>query len=132
MKYEYNDGGRSLYFRTIRKDYDVIRALSIVKDADYLETLRLCERITKSYLGDGILKRDLKKVMISFGGEWHPCMSAGTGCKVHLRKEELPNGRIICQLTKHYTAVINGVINDTFDPSRNGSRCIYGYWSFDY
>ncbi len=29
---------------------------------------------------------------------------------------------------RHYTAVIDGVINDTHDPSREGTRCVYGYW----
>jgi hypothetical protein len=24
--------------------------------------------------------------------------------------------------------VIDGVIHDTFDPSRGGTRCVYGYW----
>jgi hypothetical protein len=27
-------------------------------------------------------------------------------------------------------AVIDGVIHDTFNPSRGGSRCVYGYWVF--
>jgi len=25
-------------------------------------------------------------------------------------------------------AVIDGVINDTYDCSREGTRCVYGYW----
>lgn len=32
---------------------------------------------------------------------------------------------------KHVCAVINGVIHDTFDSSREGSRCVYGYWKFN-
>lgn len=28
----------------------------------------------------------------------------------------------------HYTAVIDGIIHDTHDCSRDGSRCVYGYW----
>jgi len=25
--------------------------------------------------------------------------------------------------------VVNGVIHDTYDDQRSGTRCVYGYWS---
>ena len=53
----------------------------------------------------------------------------GTGCRVHLRDGELPMGRLIVTVSKHECAVINGVIHDTSDPSRGGTRCVYGFWS---
>ena len=56
-------------------------------------------------------------------------MSIGSGCKVHLKADELPSGNIIVALSKHYCAVIDGVIHDTHDCSRNETRCVYGYWS---
>jgi hypothetical protein len=56
-------------------------------------------------------------------------MGIGTGCKVHLRDGELPMGRLIVKVSKHVVAVIDGVINDTHDPSRNGTRCVYGYYT---
>ena len=55
-------------------------------------------------------------------------MRIGTGCKVHLKSDELPIGRIIVRLSKHVCAVIDGVINDTYDCSREGTRCVYGYY----
>lgn len=55
-------------------------------------------------------------------------MSIGTGCKVHLTSNELPAGRLIVKVSKHLTAVINGVVHDTHDPSREGTRCVYGYY----
>jgi hypothetical protein len=48
---------------------------------------------------------------------------------VHLAKDELPNGRLIVRVSKHITAVINGVIDDTHDCSRAGIRCVYGYFT---
>ena len=45
-----------------------------------------------------------------------------------MRKDELPEGRIICNLSRHYAAVIDGVLHDTYDSTRNGNRCVYGYW----
>jgi hypothetical protein len=75
-------------------------------------------------------------------------MFIGQGCKVHLVAHELPRGRIICNVSRHLCAVIDGVIHDTHDPNdrshqeqwvqvRNGvevpaytgPRCVYGYWS---
>jgi hypothetical protein len=55
-------------------------------------------------------------------------MGIGTGCTVHLKADELPAGRIIVRLSGHYAAVIDGVLHDTSDCSRDGTRCVYGYW----
>jgi hypothetical protein len=57
-----------------------------------------------------------------------PTMQIGSGCRVHLRADELPAGRIICQVSRHLCAVIDGVVYDTHDPTRDGTRCVYGYW----
>lgn len=65
----------------------------------------------------------------SLGWRWHPTMKIGSGCKVHLCPGELPTGRLIVRVSKHLTAVIDGVIHDTFDPSRGGTRCVYGYFA---
>jgi hypothetical protein len=55
-------------------------------------------------------------------------MQIGSGCTVHLRPKELPAGRLVVSVSKHLTAVIDGVIHDTHDCSRRGTRCVYGYW----
>ena len=56
-------------------------------------------------------------------------MGIGTGWKVHLKMNELPLGTIIVSVSKHLVTVIDGVIQDTYDPSCNETRCVYGYWS---
>ena len=56
-------------------------------------------------------------------------MFVGQGTKVHLKKEELPMGTLIVSCSKHLTVVIDGVLHDVFDCSRNGTRCVYGYWT---
>jgi hypothetical protein len=50
-------------------------------------------------------------------------------------------GRLVVSLSRHYTAVIDGVIHDTYDPTRAtifheasgpprmAHRCVYGYWT---
>lgn len=80
---------------------------------------------------NGIFTRDkwFRDYMAARGWKWTPTMKVGQGCKVHLRADELPKGRIIVSVSKHYAAVIDGVLHDTADCSREGSRCVYGYWS---
>jgi hypothetical protein len=69
-----------------------------------------------------------KDYMRELGFTWVATMGIGTGCRTHLAAGELPMGRIVCCVSKHYVAVIDGVINDTYDCSRSGTRCVYGYW----
>lgn len=69
-----------------------------------------------------------QSVLAAWGWEWVPTMAVGRGCSVHLRPDELPQGRIIVRLSRHLTAVLDGVIHDTTDPSRGGTRCVYGYF----
>ena len=70
-----------------------------------------------------------KDYMRELGFEWVPTISIGNGRAMHLRADELPPGRLIVSLADaHYTAVIDGVIYDNHDPSRGGTRRVYGYW----
>ena len=71
----------------------------------------------------------LKKYLKSLGWSWTPTMFVGQGCKVHLKKSELPKGNLIVSCSKHITVVKDGILYDTYDCSRNGTRCVYGYWS---
>ena len=48
---------------------------------------------------------------------------------MHLTASDLPSGRLIVAVSRHLVAVIDGVIHDTHDPSRGGTRCVYGYFS---
>lgn len=66
--------------------------------------------------------------IVGHGFDWVPTMQIGAGCQVHLLANELPSGRLIVKVSKHLTAVIDGVICDTHNPSRGGTRCVYGYY----
>lgn len=126
----YNDGGRSVYYKSKDVGDCVVRSIAIAKNSDY----KAVYDETRNFLGysprNGIENKDTKKLLAHFGGKWHATMAIGSGCKVHLRKDELPSGRIVCNCSGHLVAVINGIINDTHDCSRNGTRCVYGYWVF--
>ena len=81
----------------------------------------------------GVYKPTWKKYCEELGMKWTPTMFVGQGCKVHLKAEELPPGRLLVSVSKHLVAVIDGVIHDNHDCSRKdangqGTRCVYGYY----
>ena len=131
MKFVYNDGGRYKYFTASKVGDCVTRAVAIATRKDYKEVYDTIAKIVGYTPRNGVKKSDVKKVMKHFGGVWHTCMTIGSGCKVHLNEEELPKGRIVCNLSKHLVCVVDGVVHDTHDCTRNGMRCVYGYWVFN-
>ena len=42
---------------------------------------------------------------------------------------KLPSEILIVSCSKHITVVKDGVLHDTYDCSRRGTRCVYGYWT---
>lgn len=141
MKFQFNDGGRAAEgFRHKKHCGDcVCRAIAIATQRPYSEIYDLIlhyakhERMgkRKRKLSDpekGVGRYTHSRVMSLLGWEWVPTMGIGTGCKVHLCADELPAGRIVVDVSHHFTAVVDGVINDTYDPSRGGTRCVYGYY----
>lgn len=34
----------------------------------------------------------------------------------------------MCNLSRHYAAVIDGELHDTYDSTRDGDCCVYGYF----
>ena len=142
MKVIITDGGRAAAGYTGKKLGDcVTRAVAIATGLPYLEVYdRLSEgnrteRRTKGQTkrttaGYGVFTSRLwfKRYMESLGFAWTATMGIGTGCKVHLRDGELPMGRLVVSVSRHMVAVIDGVVHDTHDCTRHGTRCVYGYW----
>lgn len=140
MKLVYSDGGRAKYFKGLADDC-VCRAICNATGLDYkavydaINEKAKGERTSRRKAGkssarNGVYKGTTKKVIEEWlGWVWHPTMQIGEGCKVHLTEGELPSGTLIVQVSRHLTCVKDGVIYDTFDPSRDGSRCVYGYWA---
>lgn len=131
-----NDGGRSQYFKGKDAGDCVVRAIAIASQRDYKEVYDDLAELNKKYskkgkrsARDGVVKDAYKYYFgWSLNWTWYPTMSIGSGCQVHLRPDELPGGRIVCSVSKHLVAVIDGVVHDTYDCSRGGTRCVYGYW----
>ena len=148
IKLQINDGGRSQYFKGNAGDC-VTRAIAIAMERDYKEvyddlfvaskhfadthrcrTARTIKRQGASPR-DGQHKKVYRPYLADLGWTFTPTMGVGTGCQVHLSEDELPKGRIICRVSGHLCAVIDGVLHDTYDCSRDSTRCVYGYYSQD-
>jgi len=140
MRFLFDDGGRSAAGYRGKTGDCVCRAIAIASGMPYQTVYDLLndhsqqERITRrrtkrGSARTGIHKDTTRRVLDSLGWRWTPTMSIGSGCRVHLRADELPRGRLIVSVSKHVVAVVDGVIHDTHDCSRRGTRCVYGYWS---
>ncbi len=139
MKIQYNDGGRyKAGYKSAAGDC-AVRAIAIATNKPYQEVynainlLAKSERIGKrkhhkSNARLGVYSQTIRKYMQSISWKWVPTMFIGSGCKIHLKDGELPAGNLVVSVSKHCTAVINGIINDTYDCTRGGTRCVYGYY----
>jgi hypothetical protein len=139
MRHVYNDGGRKAAGYKGDTGDCAVRATAIATGKPYQEIYDRINELAKDERGRGEQKRKssartgvyretLDKLMAEEGFEWISCMSIGSGCTVHMRKDELPIGTLVARLSRHYSAVIDGVCHDTYDPTRGGDRCVYGFW----
>lgn len=150
MRYVYDDGGREAAgFRGKTGDC-VTRAVAIATGRPYREVYdamhagiqefakgrsRAAKRAargggrTGTTPRNGVHPKVFGKYLEGLGWRWVPTMSIGSGCQVHLRAGELPAGRLVVRVSRHVVAVVDGVLHDTYDSSRGGDRCVYGYWT---
>ena len=140
MQFEYNDGGRLEYFKGEKAEDCVARSISIVTGLPYIDVYKRLAEGNATQRGGGkrsarngisTKRKWFRDYMTELGFVWTPTMKIGSGCTTHLRADELPKGKLVVSVTRHMTAVINGVIHDTHNPSRNGTRCVYGYLTFE-
>jgi hypothetical protein len=146
LGFQFNDGGRAAAgFKGGAGDC-VVRSIAIAANLPYMqvyEDLRLANESYALLRNDRLAKRLNVKgssprngnhrnvfhnYIVNLGFVWVPTMKIGAGCQVHMRADELPNAILIVKVSKHLSAILNGVIQDTHDPSRGGNRCVYGYY----
>ena len=159
MEFQYNDGGRSKYFRAEHVGDCVTRAISIATGRDYKEVYDTLKQMAKresvkhhrghkqSSVRDGVFRETWKRYLRDIGWVHHSTCEIGSKAdKLKLTQASydfgrIPKGKVIIQLSKHLTCLVDGVINDTYDCSckmsydedgniyMNNERCIYGYWT---
>lgn len=140
-----NDGGRAAsgYIGSARDC--VTRAIAIASGLPYAEIYRELHlrnvafshgrsRKAKSMKRgqrsprNGVPREVYEPYLYDLGFEWIAVMKIGSGVTMHLRADELPTGMIIARCSRHLVAVNEGTIQDTTDPSRDGTRAVYGYF----
>ncbi len=144
MEFQFNDGGRSAAGYKGTAGDCVTRAIAIALELPYqtvydklnhlakMEKARpVCKgsiKTRRSQARNGVARETYDRLLKELGWQWTPTMKIGSGCTVHLCKEELPAGHIIVRVSGHVLAVIDGVAHDTYLDHRDGTRCVYGYY----
>jgi hypothetical protein len=140
MRFIKDDGGRADAGYVGTAGDCVTRSIAIATEIPYAEVYdALAEGMLNSRgrhrtrgrrsARSGVFRNVYEPYLQSHGWIWTPTMQIGQGCTVHLREDELPGGRLVVAVSKHVTAVIDGVIHDMHNPSRDGTRCVYGVYS---
>lgn len=143
----FNDGGREKAgYKGFAGDC-VVRSIAIASNRPYREVYdKLYEEAKQYSTGRSKIAKDIakkgasprngvhrpvyEKYMLENGFDWTPTMQVGQGCTHNLIPNDLPNGRLVVSLSRHLSAVIDGELHDTHDCSREGTRCVYGYYTF--
>lgn len=142
LTFIHNDGGREeAGFKGSARDC-VTRSIAIITGLPYKEVYkalaagtgsqraskRTPKRQPSANNGINTKRKWFKEYMQSLGFTWHPTLQVGKKTRTRLNKTDLPDGKLVVALSKHYTAVDNGQLLDTFDCSKNGNRIVLGYW----
>jgi hypothetical protein len=130
MRVVIDDGGRaSAGYKGPANDC-VCRAVAIATERQYQEIYDQLEAMIQAKFGPTKRPRGVEalmhhELMRALGWVWVPTS------KVHLRKDELPPGRLVVCISQHAVAVVDGVIHDTHDCSQHGTQSIRGYYKKD-
>ena len=113
MKWIYNDGGRSYYYKAQNVRDCVCRAIAIASDKDYkvvYNTLKIFNNGVSPR--NGMYEVVYAKLLKAWGWKCVPCKN------VHLKEDELPDGIIICKIDRHLVAVKDKIAYDTWDSTK--------------
>lgn len=133
----FDDGGREAAgYRGTTGDC-AVRAIAITTGHPYQQVydginaasaLERPRNRRRSNARTGVWPKAITRYLEPHGWMWVPTMTVGAGTTVHVRADELPGGPLVLRLSKHYAAMLDGVVHDLDDPSRGGTRAVYGYW----
>lgn len=141
--YIHDDGGRTDAGRKGLTGDCFVRAAAIASGQSYQHVYDRTnywasfERPSKTRRGisnarTGVHMVTAQKVMAELGFTWKPLMGIGTGTTVHVTEQELPSdGRHVLRLSHHYAAWVDGWLRDNHDSSREGTRAVYGIWTYE-
>ena len=109
--------------------YCGVRALVLATGVEWTEAEKLLRHFTKNgkagngSLSGGIFKEDYNACLESLGYKW---VAAPKFDGRKARAHDLPAGKHIARMARHYVCVIDGDVYDTWDSS---DKMVYGYWT---
>ena len=128
MNYHHNDGGREAAgYKGTAGDCGA-RAMAIALQLDYRSVYKELSQANADNgrsrsARSGIMKDTYTEVLKRHGWIW---MKAPQFEGRKARCSDMPKGRVIAKQAKHFVAVIDGVVNDSWNCTE---RMVYGYWA---
>lgn len=128
MKFKYNTGGREKYYKKINVRDCATRAIAIANNMDYKEVYELMWEYQGKSPRNGVSQDTTNNCLNDLGWEY-----------INIEQEfkrindfEIQKEKLILRLkmkanTTHTVAYINGIINDTWNCSKDNPR-VLGYW----
>ena len=113
-------GYRKIYDDISTRQYRFVRntrSKRIEEKGGAISEVGVWPQVTKAYLQE-------------IEWEWTPTMSVGSGCVMHMSYEELPDEPVmLLSISRSLAAIQHGNVHAPWDPSRDGTRCVYGVWT---
>ena len=127
-KYIETDGGRAAAGFKGRTGDCGVRAMAVALGLDYKACYQELaqahkERTGKKTARNGIYKETFSEVLSRHGWVWHPAPKFD-GRKA--RASDMPKGKVIVRMSKHFAAVIDGTVHDSWNSTH---KMVYGFWA---
>ena len=130
MNLFYDDGGRSKYFDTLDVQDCVTRSIAIATNLNYLDIHHeISKRVSKNKNADmPVSNKIMKSYLLELGYKYIKPIKNGK----LLRLDDLPKNKVLMvKIAKHLTVLNHGSILDTWDCSKDGKACVYGYFKYE-
>ena len=115
MKWIYNDGGRSYYYKAKNVRDCVCRAIAIANNEDYKIVYNTLKRFNNGVSPrNGMYESVYSKLLKVWGWKEVSCEKKN----IHLKEDEIPNGIIICKIDRHLVAIKDKIVYDTWDSTK--------------
>ncbi len=121
MDFVFHDGGRAAAGYKGKTGDCVARSIAIATGKPYQEVYGALNQLAqaersgrrkrrRSNSRTGVYRNTYQRYLELLGWRWTSTVSIGSGCHVHLRPSELSPGPLIVKVSRHLTAVIDGVL----------------------
>lgn len=133
MELNYNDGGRSAAGYKGDVGDCAVRSVVIATGLSYKKVYKDFLREMKNHTGQatikaGVYRKVFHPYLLQNGFDWIPLNFIGRPSRIKLTPEMLPRGVLVISTRKHLVCCIDGVLQDTYDSSREGTATVFGYY----